>query len=362
MRKKGFIIVLSAFMMIMAFWLQGCSLDNTAYDEEPVKDSESIAGSLITVGFSQVGSESDWRMANTKSVQEAFTVDKGYALIFNDGQQKQENQIKAIREFIDQDVDYILLDPCVEKGWDSALREAKEAGIPVIVYDRMVDVSDTDLYDAWIGSDFYLEGKKACTWLTEYLESIEYDGDINIVDLQGTLGASAQIGRTKALNDAVSKNGKWHLIAQETGDFTTAKGKEIMEAMLIKNGGNINVVYCENDNMAYGAIEAIRAAGYKIGTNLKNNEILILSFDASNEGLRLTMDGVIAVNTECSPLYGDMLVEMIEALGDGEKLEKNTYIEEEQFSNFKGIGSLRIDGNSYFVNEVDEELLENREY
>nr|MCR4658141.1 ABC transporter substrate-binding protein [Lachnospiraceae bacterium] len=315
-----------------------------------------------TIGFSQLGSESDWRMASTRSVQEAFTVENGYSLIFNDGQQKQEKQIKAIREFIDQDVDYILLDPCVETGWDSALLEAKEAGIPVIVYDRGVQVATEGLYTAWIGSDFYLEGQKACTWLSEYLKSIHYYGDVNIVDIRGTLGSSAQMGRSKALEDAIKEHPKWHLLGSETGDFTTAKGKEAMESFLIEHGGNINVVYCENDNEAYGAIEAIKNAGYRIGKNIADREMMILSFDSTKEGLRLTKEGEIAVNTECSPLYGPKLLKMIDALNKGEELEFKTYIDEEQFSTYKGIGSLRINGDSYFVTLITDELLESREY
>ena len=368
--KITYVILLS----LLALCLAGCWSRDRA-DDEAENVSETGAPSeaaetenpsdrmrTVTIGFSQIGSESDWRMASTKSVQNAFAEHEGWELIYNDGQQKQENQIKAIREFIDQDVDYILLDPCVETGWDSALLEAKEAGIPVIVYDRDVVVQDESLYTAWIGSDFYLEGKKACTWLREYLKALGYYGDVNIVDIQGTPGATAQIGRSKALEDAVAENGRWHLIGQETGDFTTSKGREVMEEMLIAHGGNINVVYCENDNEAYGAIEAIRKAGYRIGSNFAAHEMLVLSFDSTSEGLRLTKEGTIAVNTECSPLYGPRLVSIIEQLEAGEQPEFRTYIEEEQFSDFTGIGSLRIDGNSYFVTRVTDELLNDREY
>ncbi len=359
MKRKTITAILFAAAMTMLTACGSLGAISAELDDTEVTDEQS---SLITIGFSQIGSESDWRMASTKSVQEAFTVENGYNLIYNDGQQKQENQLKAIREFIDQDVDYILLDPSVENGWDSALMEAKEAGIPVIVYDRRVEVEDEDLYVAWIGSDFLLEGQKACAWLDKYLESIGYEEDVNIVDLQGTLGASAQIGRTDALNEAVKRHDNWHLIAQESGDFTTAKGKEVMESMLRNNGSNIDVVYCENDNMAYGAIEAIEAAGYRIGKDIENGEMLLISFDSTHEGLKLTMDGSIAVNTECSPLYGEMLVEMIEALERGEELPKNTYIEEEQFSTFKGINSVRVGSNVYYVNMLSAELIESREY
>ncbi|HAG68369.1 MAG TPA: LacI family transcriptional regulator [Lachnospiraceae bacterium] len=348
------LLILAA--LIMGFILSGCKGEDEEAAELPEEES------LVTIGFSQIGSESDWRMASTKSVQDAFLAEDGYSLIFNDGQQKQENQIKAIREFIDQDVDYILLDPCVETGWDSALLEAKEAGIPVIVYDREVKVSDESLYTAWMGSDFYLEGQRACKWLYEYLKRIKHSGEVNIVDIQGTLGSSAQMGRTKALEDAVREYPGWNLLDQATGEFTTSKGKEVMEDMLIKHGGNIDIVYCENDNEAYGAIEAIENAGYRIGPDIGGYEMLIMSFDSTREGLRLTEEEKIAVNTECSPLYGPRLRSMIEALRAGKEVPFKTFIEEGQFSAFTGIREVSADGTDYAVTIVNDALIEEREY
>ena len=353
-KKTGCALILLILMLLFG----GCM--GNSKDEDITQESQTKP--LITIGFSQIGSESDWRMASTRSVLEAFVAKEGYSLIYNDGQQKQENQIKAIREFIDQDVDYILLDPCVETGWDSALSEAKEAGIPVIVYDRCVKVADDSLYTAWIGSDFYLEGQRACRWLSEYLKSIGYTGEVNIVDIQGTLGSSAQMGRTDALMDAVRLNPRWHLLGQETGDFTTAKGKEVMEKMLIKHGGNIDIVYCENDNEAYGALEAIKNAGYGIGNDFRTREMMVMSFDATREGLKLTEEGSIAVNTECSPLYGPKLKNMIDALEAGQKLPAKTYIEEEQFSHFDAVNKVRIEGKSYEVTPVTDAIIEEREY
>ena len=158
----------------------------------------------ITVGFSQVGAESDWRTANTESMKSTFSEDNGYELIFDDAQQKQENQLTAIRNFIQQEVDYIVLAPVTETGWDTVLQEAKDAGIPVIIVDRMVDVSDDSLYTAWVGSNFKLEGQKAMAWLDAYLEAKgRGDEEINLVDIQGTIGASAQIGRTEGFDEAV---------------------------------------------------------------------------------------------------------------------------------------------------------------
>ncbi len=368
MKRMGFLkknIITVLVFLLCTFYLSGCFGDKEKKGEEDLSEKaeayEQDKGS-VTIGFSQIGSESDWRMASTRSVQDAFNDEERFILIYKDGQQKQENQIKAIREFIDQDVDYILLDPCVETGWDSALLEARDAGIPVIVYDRQVVVSDDSLVSAWIGSDFYLEGEKTCAWLNEYLKAINYRDGINIVNLQGTMGASAQIGRTDALADACKKYPGWNLLDKETGDFTTSKGKEVMELMLHRYGGNINVVYCENDNMAYGAIEAIEKAGYRIGDDFSEHEMLVLSFDSTHDGLRLTMEGKIAVNTECSPLYGPKLVELIDSLERGETPEPLTYINEEQFSAFPGITGVTINGVRYPVTHVDEALIETREY
>ena len=205
--------------------------------------SAAAADDTITVGFSQVGAESDWRTANTESMKSTFSEENGYNLIFDDAQQKQENQLTAIRNFIQQEVDYILLAPVTETGWDTVLQEAKDADIPVIIVDRMVDVSDDSLYTTWIGTDSLLEGRKAAEWLNAYTTAKGIDAkDVNIVDIQGTIGSTAQIGRSKGLEEGVDNYG-WNLLAQQSGEFTQAKGQEVMESML-KQYDNINVVYC----------------------------------------------------------------------------------------------------------------------
>ena len=242
------------------------------------------ADDTITVGFSQVGAESDWRTANTESMKSTFSEENGYELIFDDAQQKQENQLTAIRNFIQQEVDYILLAPVTETGWDTVLQEAKDADIPVIIVDRMVDVSDDSLYTTWIGTDSLLEGRKAAEWLNAYTTAKGIDAkDVNIVDIQGTIGSTAQIGRSKGLEEGVDNYG-WNLLAQQSGEFTQAKGQEVMESML-KQYDNINVVYCENDNEAFGAIDAIEAAGKTVGSDIANGEIMVMSFDTTNAGL-----------------------------------------------------------------------------
>ncbi len=286
--------------------------------------SASSSDNLIVVGFSQVGAESDWRTANTKSMQDTFTEDKGYKLIFDDAQQKQENQITAIRNFIQQEVDYIVLAPVTETGWDTVLKEAKDAGIPVIIVDRMIDVSDDSLYTAWVGSNFRSEGDEAVAWMESNLSSTD---PVNIVHIQGTIGSSAQIGRSEALVDGAAKHSNWNIIAQQSGEFTQAKGQEVMESVL-KQYSDIDVVYCENDNEAFGAIDAIEAAGKTCGVN---GDIKVISFDATHAGLTQTLAGKINYDVECNPLHGPRVEAIIQDLEAGKTPEKLAYVDENAF-------------------------------
>ena len=324
------------------------------------------ADDTITVGFSQVGAESDWRTANTESMKSTFSEENGYELIFDDAQQKQENQLTAIRNFIQQEVDYILLAPVTETGWDTVLQEAKDAGIPVIIVDRMVDVSDDSLYTTWIGTDSLLEGRKAAEWLNAYTTAKGIDAkDVNIVDIQGTIGSTAQIGRSKGLEEGVDNYG-WNLLAQQSGEFTQAKGQEVMESML-KQYDNINVVYCENDNEAFGAIDAIEAAGKTVGSDIANGEIMVMSFDTTNAGLTDTLAGKIACDVECNPLHGPRAEELIKALEAGEEVEKLNYVDEEIFATddtvdkVKAVNSLDEEGE-YDVTPITQEIIDGRAY
>ena len=195
--RKNFMkkVVAGMLTAVMAFSLTACGGGDASTNDTAKEEGSS---DVITVGFSQVGAESDWRTANSESMKSTFTKDNGYELIFDDAQQKQENQISAIRNFIQQDVDYIVLAPVTETGWDAVLGEAKQAGIPVIIVDRMVDVKDDSLYTAWVGSNFELEGKKAAAYLDAYMKAKNMK-DMKLVNIQGTIGASAQIGRTSML-------------------------------------------------------------------------------------------------------------------------------------------------------------------
>ena len=199
------------------------------------KDTSSSKKELIYVGFVQVGAESDWRMANTMSMQETFTEENGFKFEMVDAQQKTDKQITAIRDFIQKDVDYIVLAPNTEAGWDTVLGEAKDAGIPVIIVDRMIQTSDDNLYTAWVGSNFKQEGYDAVDALAEALKLKGIDPtkeEINIVTLQGTMGSSAQIGRTDGFAEKMSEYPNWEMLDRQSGDFTQEKGQEVMESFL----------------------------------------------------------------------------------------------------------------------------------
>lgn len=323
--------------------------------------ADDAAGGSITVGFSQVGAESDWRTANSASMKETFSEANGYELIFDDAQQKQENQIAAIRNFIQQEVDYIVLAPVTETGWDTVLQEAYDAGIPVIIVDRMVNISNEDLYTAWVGSNFQLEGEKACAWLEAYAEATgKGSEELNIIDIQGTIGASAQIGRTAGLEAAIEAHDNWKLLEAQSGEFTQAKGQEVMESLL-KQYDDIDVVYCENDNEAFGAIDAIEAAGKTVGKEI-GKDILVMSFDSTNAGLTDVLSGKIICNTECNPLHGPRVEEIIKKLEAGEEVEKQQFVDEEIFAGTEDVPSIKVNDAEYAVTTVTQEVIDGRAY
>ncbi|TCL56925.1 monosaccharide ABC transporter substrate-binding protein (CUT2 family) [Kineothrix alysoides] len=302
--------------------------------EEPA--AEEASDDLIVVGYAQVGAESDWRTANTESFKTTFTEENGYQLIFDDAQQKQENQIKAIRSFIQQEVDYIVVAPVVETGWETVLEEAKEAGIPVILSDRMMDVSDDSLYECWVGGNFVKEGSDAAAWLKTYLEGQgKGEEEINIVTLQGTIGASAQVGRTDGFASGMQDN--WVMLDKQTGEFTQSKGQEVMESFL-KKYPDIDVVVCENDNMAFGAIDAIKAAGKTCGPE---GDITIISFDAVAAAFDSMIAGDMNADFECNPLHGPRVAEIIQKLQAGESVEKIQYVDEAYFDTSMDVAAIK---------------------
>lgn len=304
-------------------------IGGSLYRGVEVEQEPSESEDLIVVGFSQLGSESGWRTAHTISIQNALTKDAGYFLIFNNARQTQENQIKAIRGFISQRVDYIVFAPVVETGWETVLREAKDAGIPVIIIDRMVDVKDDSLYTTWIGTDAQEEGKKAGRWLERYLRKNDrVSEEINIVVLQGTLGSTAEIGRTKGFHEISEFHDNWHILEQTTGDFTATRGKEVMREML-QRYPHIDVLVSQNDDMTMGAIDAMREAGVSFG---EDGEVTVISFDAIQDALELVKEGEINVDIECNPVQGAYVDEIIQRLENGEPVGKSYIVEEKIFT------------------------------
>jgi galactofuranose transport system substrate-binding protein len=280
----------------------------------PLAHAADAAKKPLKVGFAQTGAESAWRTANTVSMK--TEADKrGIDLKFSDGQSKQENQIRAVRSFITQQVDAIVIAPIIETGWDPVLREAKRAGIPVILTDRTIVTADESLYTCFIGSDFLLEGRMAAEWLAK-----KVNGKGRIVELQGTPGSAPANERRKAFAEGIAGFPGMTIIDSQSGDFRRSGGKEVMEAFLKKHGRDIDIVYAHNDDMALGAIQAIEEAGLKPG-----QDIVIVSIDAIREGIQAVIDGKLNCVVECNPLFGPKVYDTVTKILAGETVPKKIY-------------------------------------
>jgi len=280
------------------------------------------AGDQITLGFSQVGAESGWRTANTRSIQDAAAA-ADIDLKFSDANGKQENQISAIRSFIQQQVDVIAFSPVVRTGWDAVLLEAKNAGIPVILTDRAVDTQEPDVYQTFIGADFVEEGRRAGEWVVSQYASAP--GPVNIAVLEGTTGADPALDRNKGFGEAIAANPNLKVIASQTGDFTRSGGKQVMEAFL-KANPKIDVVFAQNDDMGLGAVEAIEAAGSKPGQDIK-----IVAVDATHDGMQALADGKFNFLVECNPLLGPQLMDLAKKVVAGEQVPPRVVVPDETF-------------------------------
>ncbi len=318
-------ILAIALFVIMGMTLASCVMFDDGLEQEVAAEDDN----LIVVGYSQLGSESVWRTANTASIERALSKENGFFLQLKNARQKQENQIKAIRSFISQRVDYIVFSPIEEEGWRTVLTEAREAGIPVILVDRTIAKKDESLYTTRVGTDTYWEGEQAGKWLEEDLKRTgEQDEEINIVVLEGTTGATSQIGRSVGFERIAKEHDNWNIMASESGDFTTAKGKEVMQKYLWKYD-DIDVLVSQNDDMTFGAIEALKEAGWRIGPG---DDIRIISFDAGKAALERVKAGEIDVDIECNPEQGEMLAEVIHKLQNGERVEKEYMVEDKVFT------------------------------
>jgi ABC-type sugar transport system substrate-binding protein len=292
------------------------------------------ADEKVMVGFAQTGAESGWRTAHTQSMK-SEAVKRGVDMKFSDGQGKQENQIRALRSFVAQGVDVIILSPLVETGWEPVLKEAKRARIPVILLDRRISVGDDSLYTTFIGSDFVEEGRMAGRWLVK-----KVDNKAKIVELQGTPGSAPAIDRRAGFLEIVKEHPGMEIMESQSGDFRRSKGKEVMEAFLKKHGEAIDVLYAHNDDMAIGAIQAIEEAGMKPG-----EDIIIVSVDALKVAFEAMVQGKLNCTIECNPLLGPAAFDAVEKLLAGETLPKKMLVHDETFD--QSVAAELIDSRKY---------------
>lgn len=304
-------------LLALCLLLAGCG----AQKEEPAGGEESTL-----LGFSQLGWESAWRLANTESIKSAAE-EAGVSLMYENAEQKQERQIKAIREFIAYQVDVIAFSPIVETGWDNVLQEAKDAGIPVLTTDRMIETEDDSLWAGYVGSDFYQEGVSAGKFLIEKMQR-ESLGELNIVELSGTLDSSPMLQRAQGFRDTIAPYANLKVIDSMSGDFFRPKGRECMKALLEKHD-KIDVLYSHNDAMALGAISIMEEAGLKPG-----EDIIIITVDGEQAAIDLLREGKINCVVECKPDIGEMVMQLAKQLAAGGEIPRVTYSEEQVFTEF----------------------------
>ncbi|MFT4144899.1 MAG: substrate-binding domain-containing protein [Mobilitalea sp.] len=288
--------------------------------DKPLKEVTNI----IDVGYSQLGTESEWRLANTASIKDAAR-DAGINLIFDDADQSQEKQVKAVEKFIEMKVDVIVISPVVDYGWDTVLKKAKAAGIPVILSDRRIEVEDDDLFETYIGADFMEEGRRAMRWVAaNVIKDTDY---INILELKGTVGASPSIERKKGFEEIMAANPQYRITYSEVGNFTYQGGKMIIEDYLKKHEWDIDVIFAHNDDMALGAMEALEKNGIKPGTDVK-----IVSVDGTRQAFEAMMEGKLNCSVECSPLLGPQLMKAVKDLVSGKELPLRIITEEKIYT------------------------------
>ncbi|HYJ23399.1 MAG TPA: ABC transporter substrate-binding protein [Acidimicrobiia bacterium] len=321
-RKRQFLGLITVLAVALAACGGGGSSDTTAGGEGAATTAGESAGELVTVGFAQTGSESGWRSANTESMKTAFSEENGFELIFNAADNDPAAQIAAVRGFINQGVDAIVIAPIVEDGWEDVLQEAADAEIPVILEDRTVTAPE-DLYATWVGLDFKREGVYAGEWAAETFG----DTPTKMVVLEGTTGSAPANDRAEGFDEATAETAI-EKIDSQTGDFTRDGGKTVMEGFLTKYGvDGIDLVYAHNDDMALGAIEAIEAAG-----GVPGEDIQIVSIDAVHDGMQALIDGKINYIVECNPLLGELAAGFVNSVLAGEEVEKRNYVEDQTFT------------------------------
>ena len=295
--------------------------------------AETESGRELVIGFSQLGSESAWRLGNTASMEQAAK-DHGFSLMMKNGMQKQEKQIAAIRSFIAYQVDVIVFAPIVENGWANVLQEARDAGIPVIMMDRVINIAASDLYDAYVGPDHYMEGVNAAKFLMRKAEEMDKE-KIHIVELSGTDGSSPMLRRFRGFHDLIDNDDRFETLETVSGDFLRSKGRKCMEDLLSRYGDEIDVLYSHNDAMTLGAIEVMEENGIKPG-----EDIVIITVDGEQAAIDLLKEGKINCVVECSPKLGEAVMELAEKMVNGEEYPRNTHPEESCFTEYDDLSDL----------------------
>ena len=284
----------------------------------------------IIMGFSQIGTESAWRVRNTESILEAARAE-GIQVVYDDAQQKQENQLKALRSFIVYQVDVIAFVPIVEDGWDNILREAKDAGIPVIIVDRKIVTSDENLYDAYIGEDGLEEGRKAAQFLVKKFGKEKRS--FNIMQVHGTQNSSVEKERTAGFNEIIRKEKKFTIVNDSYGDFIRSRGKEIMDTLIKQNGSfscngkKIDIIFSQNDSMTLGILDSLEENGIAPGS-----DVTVVSIDAEQKSIDALKEKKLNCVVECNPNLGPDLIMLVKRLANLKGVPKVTYITESVFT------------------------------
>ncbi len=326
--KRRLIAIISILSICIS--MSGCMWEKNEQKPELVRGEPPVyEDGLIHVGMIQTGKESDWRDANTNDYLDTFVEEKGYELIYIDGNSSAERQVKAMYDLIQQNVDYIIVQPIVESGWKDAMIAAKQAGIPVIVADRQMNVPE-ELYVSWIGSNFHEEGLKAVAWLDEYLRSQGREKEqIDIILLEGTPGATATLGRSNGIIEGLEQHENWEIVDRGFANFTQGEGQTYMEQLLeSERVKEFDVIIAENDNMIFGAMKALEKKGISYGPD---GDVIMLSFDALGEAFDKMIAGQLHATIECNPLLAGNVEKVILDLEAGRTVEKMYYTEESVF-------------------------------
>lgn len=313
-------LALCCTCIVLLFLLCACNATNS---KERVENG-------ILLGYSQLGSESQWRIGCSADIQ-AAAERADVRLMFDNAEQKQEKQISAIRSFIAYQVDVIALSPIVEDGWDHVLAEARAAGIPVLLVDRTIVTADESLYAGYIGGDFTEEGRRAARFLMEKTKDRD---SVRIVEITGTVDSAPMRKRSLGFAEVLRDDPKYQVLSSVSGDFLRSKGKERMRELL-QQYSDIDVLYSHNDDMTMGAVEVMEENGIEPG-----KDIIIITVDGSQQAIDLLKAGKVNCVVECSPRMGDGVMRLAKKLAAGESIPRDTYNDETVFSEFDDVNAI----------------------